>query len=408
MTRSLPLPTDFEWLSEPVNACPYDFYESLHKYEPVFQAPGTNLYGTDVFLISRWEDIAFVAQHPEDFVQYLGDAASEYTEFFGGCSYSGAPKGLHSPYPTFYTDGPDHRIKRRWSLDLVNREQLVRAREIIRRYTHRAIDAVLEDRQCEFRRAVAEVVPPPVIAEIVGTSADDVDVWNRKDIEPSASRQRARRYVEDEILRRYRDPADDLMSRMICEQVEMDGGLDLNFQIAHWTNVLTAGSVTSVHMLSNLMQLLLLNRDVMAEVRQDSDALTRAVEESLRLETPIQVLPRLAVVDSVVGGVRIPAGSVLALLYGAGNRDGAKFPDPTRFDINRPRLQRNSLGFGLGKHRCAGAPLARLEGVVVFECIFERLRDIRIDVERSDLTKAPGLSGVDFGPRSLYINFTPS
>jgi cytochrome P450 len=402
-TQSLAQPSDFDWTSHDVSACPYPFYESLHREQPVFRYAGTTLYGSNVFLVSRWEDIAYVTRHPDQFIQFLGDSGPDYTEVFAGCPFPNAPKGAHSPYPTFYTDGSDHRTKRGWALKIVEREQLRRASEIIRRQTHELLDKLLPHGGFEFRAAFAAILPPRIIAEIVGTSPDGISEWNPAGVDREAGRRSAWQYVEREVLARYRNPAGDLMSEIIRAQVEMDGGLDLNFQVSFWTNILSAGSVTSVQMLANLMQLLLLNPEVMARVRSDRAALGRAVEESLRLESPIQVLPRLATADSVVGGVPIPAGSVLVLLYGAGNRDSDKFADPSRFDIDRGHLQRDSLAFGLGKHRCAGAPLARLEGVEILGIIFERADEITIDLERSDLTKVIGPARVDFGPKALYV-----
>ena len=129
------------------------------------------------------------------------------------------------------------------------------------------------------------------------------------------------------------------------------------------------------------------------------------MEEALRLEPPVQGLYRTAVVDTEVGGVPIPAGSHLMLVYAAGNRDERKFADAESVDVCR-RNAMSHLAFGQGEHFCLGAALARAEGRIGLEVLLERLDDLRpapgVDLDR--LRYEP--SYVLHGLRQLPITFT--
>jgi cytochrome P450 len=116
----------------------------------------------------------------------------------------------------------------------------------------------------------------------------------------------------------------------------------------------------------------------------------------------VQWQQRTARVDTELGGVQIPAGSVLTLLYGAGNRDEAVFESPEEFRLRRTNVKQH-FGFGLGIHFCLGAPLARLEGTVAFDRLFYRTQNIRLVEDESDTRN---IESVLFrAPRTLHLRF---
>ena len=94
-------------------------------------------------------------------------------------------------------------------------------------------------------------------------------------------------------------------------------------------------------------------------LRANRSLIPHAINESLRLESPVPQFTRVLTHDHEVGGVPLPAGARVALLYGAANRDPRKYPDPTRFDI--ARRPSDQLAFGHGEHACIGMNLARME-----------------------------------------------
>jgi cytochrome P450 len=152
-----------------------------------------------------------------------------------------------------------------------------------------------------------------------------------------------------------------------------------------------------------MMQLFLQNPSQMSLVRDDRSLLPRATEEALRAEAPVQWSPRLASVDSEVGGVKIPAGAMLILVWASVNHDDAVFTDGERFDVTRANVK-DHLAFGHGLHYCLGAPLARMEARIGFERLFDRLDDLRLaDGYEPEYLDAPLFRG----PKALQIEFDP-
>ena len=141
--------------------------------------------------------------------------------------------------------------------------------------------------------------------------------------------------------------------------------------------VLFLGGVESTAgLIGTLFKLLAENPDQRAILRENPALIPDAVEEAIRLATPLQLVGRTTARDVTLHGVTIPAGGRVVLVYGAANRDERRFTDPDRFDVTRgsPR----HLGFGEGMHGCLGAPLARLEAKVALEEALPLLGDYTI------------------------------
>jgi cytochrome P450 len=126
---------------------------------------------------------------------------------------------------------------------------------------------------------------------------------------------------------------------------------------------------TTILAITNAIALLAEHPDQWDLLRADRSLVPHAINESLRLETPVPQFSRVLTEDHDVSGVPLPAGARVALLYGSANRDGRKYPDPTRFDITR--RPSDHLAFGRGEHVCVGMHLARLE----MTALLERLAD---------------------------------
>lgn len=137
------------------------------------------------------------------------------------------------------------------------------------------------------------------------------------------------------------------------------------------------------------------------ELRGDPAAIPNFVEECLRLEGPIKGSFRLALRDTPLAGVDIPAGSMAMALIGAANRDPRVFEDPDRFDARRANA-RHHIAFGHGEHFCPGAGLARAEVRISFERLLARLDDFRL-VDPSALSYAE--SFVIRGLNDLPVRF---
>ena len=175
-----------------------------------------------------------------------------------------------------------------------------------------------------------------------------------------------------------RSPGDDLMSQLI--QMSESGSAETYLSEAELQAVaglvLAAGFETTVNLLGNGIRMLLDNPEHLETLRQRPDLWPNAVEEILRLDSPVQLTARIARNDVEVAGVPIERGELVVVYLGAANRDPAVFADPHRFDIERANAGKH-LAFSSGRHFCLGAALARAEGEVGLRTFFERFPDVR-------------------------------
>jgi cytochrome P450 len=156
-----------------------------------------------------------------------------------------------------------------------------------------------------------------------------------------------------------------------------DGSLTDHEFTANAALLIGAGFETTVNLIGNGINLLLRHPDQIAELRDDPELWPSAVEEILRIDSPVQMTARTAHWDVEIAGHRIAAGEMVALLLGGANRDPHVFDDPDRFDITRPN-SRDHLAFASGIHACLGAALARIEGATALRALFETFPDLEL------------------------------
>lgn len=165
--------------------------------------------------------------------------------------------------------------------------------------------------------------------------------------------------------------------------------------------ILFGGIETTDATLANTVWALLSHPAQLDRARATPDGWALAVEESLRWEPAVQSCTRYATRDTELGGVRIPAGDVVQCMLGAANRDPGHFVDPDRYDILRPNAE-DHLSFGMGRHLCLGAHLARAEVCSALPALFGRLRGLRLD---PDAPARP--SGYEFRkPERLMVRWS--
>jgi cytochrome P450 len=162
--------------------------------------------------------------------------------------------------------------------------------------------------------------------------------------------------------------------------------------------LLIAGHETTVNLITNGILTLLRHEQALERLRREPSLMPSAVEELLRFEPPVQMLPqRTALTDVEIAGVTICKGAPLILALAAGNRDPRRFPDPDRFEPARPDNQH--FGFGSGVHICFGAPLARLEAQIALAELIRRLDRPRLVQDPPPYRRSPILRG----PRHLAL-----
>jgi cytochrome P450 len=185
-------------------------------------------------------------------------------------------------------------------------------------------------------------------------------------------------WLADHLRQLRRTPGDNLMSQLI--QAAESGSTETHLSeaelIAIAGLVLAAGFETTVNLLGSGIRMLLDTPEHLDTLRQRPELWPNAVEEILRLESPVQLTARLALMDVEMAGTQIKAGELVVVYLAAANRDPSVFPDPHHFDIERPNAGRH-LAFSGGRHFCLGAALARAEGEVGLRAFFERFPDVR-------------------------------
>ncbi|MFF4170259.1 cytochrome P450 [Streptomyces sp. NPDC001744] len=369
------------WSAEFV-ADPYPAYAELraagraHWYGPARQ-----------WLIPRHEDVSALLRD-----RRLGRT---YTHRFTHEEFGReAPDPAHEPFHTLNDhglldlEGADHtRIRRLVSKAFTPRtvEGLV---PTVRRLAADLVGGLVAEGGGDLQAAVAEPLPVAVIAEMLGIPEEDEErarlrPWSAAICgmyELNPSEETARRaveasvefsdYLRELIARRRAHPGDDLLSALV-------GVPELTEQetVSTCVLLLNAGHEATVNTTVNGWYTLLREG-----LRPDPGNLSAAVEELLRHDTPLQLFERWVLDDIEIGGVTVPRGSEVALLFGSANRDPSRF-GPTADALDLTRADNPHVTFGAGIHYCLGAPLARLELTAVFGELLRQAPGMRLVAE---------------------------
>jgi len=185
-------------------------------------------------------------------------------------------------------------------------------------------------------------------------------------------------WLDTHLDKLRRAPGEDLMSQLIHKagSGSPETYLDNDELRAVAGLVLAAGFETTVNLLGNGIRMLLDHPEHLVTLRQRPDLWPTAVEEILRLESPVQLTARIALRDTEIAGRTVGRGELVVVYVAAANRDPAVFSDPNRFDIERDNAGKH-LAFSGGRHFCLGAALARAEGEVGLRAFFERFPEVR-------------------------------
>jgi cytochrome P450 len=177
-------------------------------------------------------------------------------------------------------------------------------------------------------------------------------------------------YIRGVVAERTKRPSDDLVSVLIAAQ---DGvGLSLVEVTMFVLLLLVAGNETTTNLIGNATNALLTHPTQLDRVCADHSLVPSWIEETLRWDSPVQLLPRRTTADVEVAGQRIPANAHVVAIVGSANRDERHWgPTAAQFDV--ARNPQGHLSFGLGNHFCLGASLARLEARVALEALLEEL-----------------------------------
>jgi cytochrome P450 len=286
-----------------------------------------------------------------------------------------------------------------------------RARELVGRAVDRAqagtVDLV----------DIFDPLPSIVIAHMLGVPEELEDrfrIWSDELLEAQNARGTGSlsdahpefaRFVQSLIddHRAMDDPPDDVVTRFINTDVDGEYLSDrtVRTQIMF---LIVAGNETTRNLIGNCCYVLATRPDLFEQIRGRRELIPPFVEESLRLDAPVQVLARSVLDDTEIHGCPLHVGDRVVFGIASANRDEAVYGDPTEFRLDRPRM-REHLAFGTGPHVCPGASLARLEAAAVIEELCERVGTLRL---ADDYVPDPNPVFWANGHRSLPTVLTPS
>ena len=353
--------------------------------------------GQEVFFVYRHEDIA----------QILRDADT-YSSAHIIDLIMGPVMGEHI---MLGMDDPQHRRYRGLVSTAFRQKTLARwDTELVAPVAAGLIDAFADRGHADLVPEFTFPFPTQVIAGILGLPREDYRQFQRwstailsfftKLDEAIAAARELTEYIAKILAQRRRAPRADLISELA--QAELDGEHLSDEEIFSFLRLLLpAGVETTYRATGNLLFSLLSSPPQLDALRADRSLIPQAIEEALRLETPLLNITRLATKDSEVGGVPIPAGSTVMLMLAAANRDEDRYAEPDRYDVFR-ESPKPHISFGHGPHSCLGLHLARMEMRTALNLLVDRLPNLRLRPDGDD----PHIRGQVFrSPTSLPVLF---
>jgi cytochrome P450 len=360
---------------------------------PLEQGPGS-------WVLINYADILHVSKNPEIFSSASGitllDMPMEFVEYFSSM---------------IAMDDPRHaRLRRLVSAGFTPR-MLTRLEDTVRQVATGIVDDIVDRSEVDFVTDVAAALPLKIVCDLMGIPESHYEfVFDRTNIILGAGDPE---YVAEtgDILTAILTAGQELSDLMteVSEQKKGGDGSDLtsvlinaeleNDQLSaadlasFFVLLVVAGNETTRNAIGWGLKFLTDNPDQRALWRSDFEALApQAVDEIVRLASPVTYMRRTATRDTTIGDQRIAEGDKVCMMYLGANRDPSMFDRPHEFDISRPA--QNHVGFGgPGPHYCLGAHLARREITVMFRELFDRVPDIRA-VDEPDLLSSSFIHGI--------------
>jgi cytochrome P450 len=363
---------------------------------PVIASEASSWDPRPSFQITRYDDAEHVLRDGETFSSTIN--AEHIGQFMGDLIVA--------------MDGTEHRKYRNLVAKAFRASQLEKwDGTLVRPTINRLLDAIAPNGRADLVADVTSKYPVEVICGVVGVPLEDAPqfhLWaeqiNTGPVNPEqghAASQAMVDYLRPLVEARRADPIGDFLSDLV--HAEIDGEQLSDSKLYGFLRLLLpAGAETTFRVMGNCLYALLSHAGALEAVVADRSLLPDVIEETLRWETSVTMVSRVAAADTEVAGCPIPAGSPVGVITGSANRDDTRWADAHEWRLGRE--VQHHLAFGTGPHQCLGMHLARLELRAGLDAILTRLSSLRFDPD-ADLDQAV-IEGYAFrGPRALPVVF---
>ncbi|MET8423911.1 cytochrome P450 [Nocardia sp. NPDC004860] len=368
---------------------PYPMYSQLRDHDPVHRAVPEGRESDDFYVLSRHADVYAAARDPETYSSASG-LTVDYVDLLAA--------GFGAAKPFVFMDPPDHTDFRRRVSPGFTPRQVNSVEPEVRAFVVERIEGLRAAGSGDIVKDLFKPLPTMVVAHYLGVPEQDrgkFDAWTENIVGGAvegaglaAGDQNAFTavgemvgYFSELIDRRRKEPGDDTISHLLASGLGADGDNEgLLAMLGFAFTMITGGNDTTTGNLGGAVQLLTAFPDQRRLLVENPALIPDAVEEFLRMTSPVQGLARTATRDVELHGVTIPAGRRVLLLYGSANRDEREF-GPTAAELDVRRNPKRIMTFSHGHHHCLGAAAARMVARVALEELLARCPDFTVDLD---------------------------
>lgn len=376
-------PMVFDPLSKRFKDNPYPVLRLLREHDPIHRS------GYGLLIATRYDDVLQIIKDKRFRRDFDAGTVSMYGE-----------AGLHDYSTQVFRhwivnhNPPEHTQLRKHMVRAISSARMLRMEQPIRRFCDVLIDRVAQSHQIDLVTDFTFPLTALVICEMLGIPEDERSMFVENSIVPdpglldivpvtpatmSAAGKKIRviiDYFEKLCERKRQDPGDDFTSDLVRFQAD-DPELTLDCITAHMFFMFFAGHQSTQNLISNALHALFSHTDQLQLLRANPALIDNAVEELIRFDTSVQTAHvHYALEDVLVGETLIRKGELVLPLFGAANRDPARYDNPEILDLQRPSP--THLTFGGGAHYCIGARLATMEVKGAIEALERRLPGLRL------------------------------
>jgi cytochrome P450 len=366
----------YHLLNPEVLADPYPLYHRLRSEDPVHWDPFLHAW-----VVTRYADVVTVFQH------FSADRTPAPEELTALGMAELTPLAQVMVRQMLFLDPPAHGRVRSLASKAFTPRRVEVLRSHIQDISNTLLDKVQAQGELDIIADLAHPLPAIITAEMLGVptsdwkqltawSADFAQVLGNFQHNPDYA-QRALRSLEEmvayfraAIREQQVHPRDGLIHAFLSAEIDGDR-LSEEEVVANTIVTMVGGQETTTNLIGNGVLTLLRHPDQLERLQADLSLVPSAIEELLRYESPSQHTARLAPDNVELGGKAIRKRQAVIAVMGAANRDPERFPDPDQLDVTRQ--DNRHVAFAWASHFCFGAPLARLEGQIVFETLLRRM-----------------------------------